>query len=410
MTIANEPYRSPDRDRLLAAVESVSGEIEQGTAAAEERRDLSTSTVAAMREAGLLKYAAPQWVGGFEVDPLTNVEIAEALARVDLSAAWLAVQQSTSGPLTSRVVSDQAFEIVFDGKQPPILCGSIAPLPGAYRPVEGGYLVSGRWPFLSGVSHADWVNVSGTSTEDPQRTISALIPKSAVTKIDNWHVAGMKASGSYDVSLNEQFVPEHMTFEYRLPPVRVRDHEGRRGLFPHAMASAMALGGAQRVLDEVIKQALAKRRPGAADTVSGRAYFQHFVGESEMRLGAARAAFHNLVERMWCLEREEEGYPIEVMTRLTATPAFIYGLACDIATQALRFIGSNAARLENPLQRFHRDLTVLSLHVQHGEQYFESLGQALLGIDIVIPGSTNMLGGSRKTAADGPANPKSAAA
>jgi alkylation response protein AidB-like acyl-CoA dehydrogenase len=395
MTMHNQPFRSPERDELLAAVKSVAGLIDGAAQAAEEQRDLSAATVAAMGKAGLLKYASPRIVGGYEVDPISSAEISEAIARVDLCAAWLAVQQSTSASVFSRVVSDAAFETMFGESQLPILSGSISPLAGAFRAVDGGYLVNGRWSFLSAVRHAQWVTVAGTLADPgdgPTHPIGAVIPKSAIVFEDNWYVAGMLASGSYDISVKQLFVPADMTYAHKVPPTRKRDLEGRRGFPPHMNAVAMGLGAARRVIDEVIKQSLAKVRPGAKEAVAHRPYFQHFLGESEMRLRAARAGFHEIITEMWRLEREEDAFPFELTAQLTASPAFIFSLACDIATRALRFIGSNAARLDNPLQRFHRDLTVMSLHVQNGEQYYETFGQQLLGLDMIVPGGSNMIG------------------
>ncbi len=103
---------------------------------------------------------------------------------------------------------------------------------------------------------------------------------------------------------------------------------------------------------------------------------------------------------MWRLEREDEAFPFELTSQLTAGPAFVFSLGCDIATKALRFIGSNAARLENPLQRFHRDLTVMSLHVQNGDQYYETFAQLLLNLDMVVPGGSNIIGGPAKLEAE----------
>jgi indole-3-acetate monooxygenase len=402
MTAHDQPFRSPEREELLAAVARIAGLLDGAAFEAEQRRDLPPACVTALREAGLLKYAAPRFVGGLEVDPITNSEIAEALSRIDLTAAWLAVQQGTSVSIMSKAAPDAVYEEVFGGTHIPILAGSITPRPGAFRATRGGYIVNGRWPFLSGVSHAEWVTLSGTSAEpgaDPALVIGAAVPKSKIIQEDNWHVAGMKGSGSYDVAAQDLFVPAHRTWEFKLPPTVYRDAGGRRSYPPHMNGCAMALGGAQRVIDEVITQALAKKRPGSTETVAHRPYFQHFIGESELKLRAARAGFYEIVEQLWRLERLGEPFPPELMARLTATPAFVYSLASDLATQALRFIGSSAARLENPLQRYLRDLSVMSLHVQCGEQYLETLGQSMLGLEMIVPGGSNTIGTGARVAA-----------
>src|SRR5699024_9441832 len=78
---------------------------------------------------------------------------------------------------------------------------------------EGGYRISGQWSFSSGIDHSEWVMASSTERtfkegKDPERYFF-LVPRRDYEIIDNWHVAGLKGSGSNGFKIKNAFVPDH---------------------------------------------------------------------------------------------------------------------------------------------------------------------------------------------------------
>ena len=73
------------------------------------------------------------------------------------------------------------------------------------RKVDGGWEVSGRAAWGSGVMHADWVLMSGKAEDGPR---SFLMPIDAVEVLDTWHFAGMAGTGSNDYVARSVFVPD----------------------------------------------------------------------------------------------------------------------------------------------------------------------------------------------------------
>ena len=375
------PTRSPERESLLTAIRGLEPLLLGGALAAEEDRTLPLRCVDAMRDARLFAIAAPVEVGGLEVDPITHLEVIEAVTRIDTSAGWTLMIGAFGSGTIGTLASDSACAAIFGGPRWPIAGSQMAPWAGSFRRVTGGILVSGRWPFASGIRHADFSMVTAMSNEPdgtPPTPIAAVLPTAEVTIHDNWFVSGLKGTGSGDFSLADKFIPEDMTWP--MPPQLRRGGPRFRFKMPQATLAAFALGAARRSLDEIAAQSLAKLRPGNSSAVAARPYFHHTLGEMEIRLSAARAGLFQLVDQMWQLARSGDRIDPELDLRLAAMPAYVHSVALDITSTAFRFAGSGAARLDNVLQRNARDVAVAAQHMQASEQAYEGFGRKLLGL------------------------------
>jgi alkylation response protein AidB-like acyl-CoA dehydrogenase len=91
-----------------------------------------------------------------------------------------------------------------------------APL-GRARRVDGGFVMSGRWPFSSGTDHCEWIFLGGVVTEPDQAGVYGrhfLLPRADYEIVpDSWNVIGLKGSGSKDVVVHEAFIPEYRTVD-----------------------------------------------------------------------------------------------------------------------------------------------------------------------------------------------------
>ena len=195
---------------------------------AEEARMLIRENEQLLHETGLFRFHQPKAFGGMELDFVAVVDIAAELARGCPSTAWnvgnLACHHWILGyydPETQREV--------WDANPDALIASSIALAAGRGRKVEGGFIVSGRWPFSSGVDNSDWnmlaVTVYGDDGKVPIDWRLCLVPKSDYEIIDTWYAMGMEATGSKDIAVTERFVPERRA----LPLQRCRggpDHPG----------------------------------------------------------------------------------------------------------------------------------------------------------------------------------------
>jgi hypothetical protein len=150
--------REEKRQALLAAVEGVRAVVTAGADEAEASATLPAATVAALAAAGLFALKLPAVLGGAEADPVTQCEVIEAVSYLDPSAGWCTMIGATGIALPAAFLREEAIEQIFGGNQVPTAAGALMPS-GQAVPVDGGYRVSGRWAFASGVRHAQWMTV-----------------------------------------------------------------------------------------------------------------------------------------------------------------------------------------------------------------------------------------------------------
>jgi len=383
--------RADLRAALMEAVDGVRDVVAAGADEAETLRTLPAATVAALEDAGLFRLKLPAVLGGVEADPVTHLEVIEALSYVDSSAGWTAMIGSTSIGMLGAFLADDAAEQVFAGERPPRAAAVTMP-GGKAEPVDGGYRLTGRWPFASGVRHAHWVGGAGlveSGGGEPPAYRMFVAPIEAAEVLDTWHVAGLRGTGSCDFTLTDRFIPESFAFDFLNDP-----HRRGGALFhiraPGSMANehaGFALGVARRALDNVTAIAATKRRgyAMARTRLAGRSVFQRMLGECDLRLRAARALLIDVYEQAWqaaCAGRRVEP---RLMAELRANAAFSTAVAADVTTQAFRYAGASALQESSLLQRNLRDINAASQHVTVSDIAYENLGQFLLGFPDADP-------------------------
>jgi len=179
----------------------------------EELRRMPDDTLRDFHEAELFRIHQPKRVGGAELDFVAVVEFGALLARACASSSWNFIN-FLAHHLLLGMFPPQAQDEIW-GESPDTLIASSYVFPaGKAKKVKGGYVISGRWPFSSGVDPSEWNQLAGLAWLDdnapPEQRIF-LLHKSQYKVIDNWFAGGLRGTGSKDVEVLEQFVPEHRT-------------------------------------------------------------------------------------------------------------------------------------------------------------------------------------------------------
>ena len=190
--------REAKRQALLEAVESLRSVFLDGAEEAEARGTLPQATVDAIYETGLFSFKVPQVMGGAEADPMIQLDVIEAASRSESSAGWCLMIGAGSLANLAAFCPDEAIDDLFVGGKAPKTAGVFAPT-GEATPVDGGYRVSGRWAFGSGIRHSEWVSQGATlpvDNPDSTQQIRIVVPPAQVEIHDNWEVVGLRGTGS----------------------------------------------------------------------------------------------------------------------------------------------------------------------------------------------------------------------
>ena len=184
------------RRHLLEAIVRIRPILEADAEASDAGGTLAWPSVVALYQEGLLSLKAPLELGGPEVDPLLYLELIDEISYINPSAGWCTFINSTSTAWKGAFLPDTAVDQIFADGRMPISSGSVIPR-GLATPVDGGWRVSGRWPFASGSGHSSWMSAGFRIVRDgapgPEHMVMA-VRIDDVQFIDNWQVMGLKGT------------------------------------------------------------------------------------------------------------------------------------------------------------------------------------------------------------------------
>ncbi len=351
-----------------------------------ERR-LSQPVVDAMVDADLFRLWTPAAFGGAEMSPRDFVEVVEAASALDGSFGWCLTNANASGQLAAYLPEPvaRAWTSTPDCQ----MSGSTAAL-GTARRTKGGFIVTGRWPFASGIMTARRVNclckIEGEGDPANPVLIFCHFEVGEVTIVDTWHVSGLKGTGSNDFTVTEHFVPESHTHAF------VGAEPGQPGqLYRFPIVSLLTLsvgivplGIAKSAVDAFIATA-DRTRAGTTNPLKDRETIQADLARAEAMRRAGKALILSALTDL------EEALDIGGETLVRARAFFRVALAhsaetCVKAVDMLVACAGAAALFESsPLSRIQRDIHAATKHVAVAPHLFGVGGRIMLGLDPGAP-------------------------
>jgi len=383
---AGDPGEAGRSEKLIAAIRDRRGEFEAAGDRAEELRTLPEDTVATVRSLGLFWLKTPAELGGTPLPPAEFCDVIEELAYTDVSTAWAAMIGAGCCGLAGGWLPGAGAREVFAPDRPlPVLAGQLAPR-GTGQPVEGGYVVTGRWGFSSGLPHADWL-IGAFRPEDPAQAdagagtgfgsmIVFVAPKSDAEVIDTWYVAGLQGTGSLDFRMDGVFVPAEMTYQLGAAAVRGGDLF-RLGMpaFVSNEVPPLCVGLARRALDDMTGLALKTARFPGGPTVSDRAVFHKELGRAETKLKAARLVHREAMADAWATARSGTIPPEGQQHAVTAASVYAVETAAEVVSDLFRYGGGRVLALSSPMQRHLRNALAARQHLALSEEGYEAAGR-----------------------------------
>ena len=349
----------------------------------ERQRRLADDLVSRLRASGVMLAGAPREVGGLELAPDVALRCAEEIARGDASAGWCVSIAATSSLLAAYLPDENRSELFGDPEE--IAAGVWAPR-GKARPVDGGVVVSGRWPYCSGITHAAvfFAGCIVDGGQDPaggKPSVSIIgVPQEELEIVDTWHTLGLRGTGSHDTVADELFVPAARVFSLLDGPVLDRPLY-RFPIFGYFALSigAAALGNARGAMDEFATLATRKVGQGSSRTLAQRSATQAAVAAAESSLRAARAMYYEAIDAAWEAADQEEPVPVERRNDLRLAATHAARTSADVVRAMYDLAGGTAIYDDSPLQRRFRDAHTATAHFQVNAASREVPGRILLG-------------------------------
>jgi alkylation response protein AidB-like acyl-CoA dehydrogenase len=370
---------------LVAAAHSLGPQIARAADRIEAERQLPAELVDGLIDARLFRMLLPAAYGGCELDLPSFARAIEALACADGSVAWCVGQANGLcnyvaylDPAAAASVFSDPHAILANGP-------GEGNRPGRAVACDGGYRVTGRWMFASGIGHATWLIAAChlyPSGSSPASRLM-LVPKSAATLHDVWHVSGLRGTGSHSFSLDDVFVPASHVIHFA--------PEGRKqrgplylftnnGMFGPAFGS-VALGLARASLSAIVDFAAEKVPRGYERSIRESTTVQAAIAQAHARLGAARAYLFNTLDEVWdnVSRNGELRVDQQVAARLASTHATQESAAVVDISYSLA--GSNAIFQDRPFERRFRDMHAVTQQLQGRRAHYEHVGAYLLGLE-----------------------------
>jgi alkylation response protein AidB-like acyl-CoA dehydrogenase len=375
---------------LAGIARSLEPLILQSARALEEGR-VPPSLVDALYDAGVFKAMLPREVGGLEAEPVDWLQMIEELTRINASVGWNAFIQSGVGLTFLDPERFERFRARGGGRL--ILAMNLGRLAGkAYR-VEGGYRVSGRWPFASGSPFATWLggmsvvsDSGGTPVPDasghPQRLL-AIWPADQPRLLDTWDGLGLRGTGSGDFEISDLFVPDEQVNPgfYGAPAYD-------RALFrikemPEVGHGAHALGIASAALESFVDAVNMKPLPGSTRHMAMGHMQAHQIAfaRADVAIRAARALLHETARAAYEDARVHHELALELRVRLREANIFTVRSAKEAVGLIFEMAGSSAVYRGRAIEQAFRDINTAANHTNYVETAYTAIGSYYLTRD-----------------------------
>ncbi|HVF74976.1 MAG TPA: acyl-CoA dehydrogenase family protein [Acidimicrobiales bacterium] len=373
---------------LLAAARGLGPTIRAAAEQTEQQRCLPAEVVQAMTEAGLFGMAVAAARGGPELDPVGQIDVIEEVAFSDGSTGWCLMIGCDTGYWSAWVSDDAADGLWADN---PLGPSAIVLAPGGTGvAVDGGYRVSGRWPFGSGRAHCDVVGAGflvtgadgGFVLGDDGMPVwrIAFVPVAESTTVDTWHTTGLAGTASNDFTLDGVFVAQERTCDLRGTSQRSEPLYAVGNFFLSKMG-AVPLGIARRALEEFVTLAGTKVQMPAMNHLRDEPFVQVSVADADARLGAARAWLRQVTGEVYAAVSTGEQPSLALRGRLRMAVTHAAHTSKDVAGLVYELAGGGAVYKPGIFDRCLRDVTTACQHIVLQRKNTAAFGRALLGLE-----------------------------
>lgn len=386
MTVQEVVTKSVTHDEFVQRAREIVPVLRERARETEKARSVSPEVIAAAKDVGLFSMMVPKSFGGDGLGVGTLCAVLRELSHGDMSSAWaigFLIEHNWMAARFPREGQDAFF-----ADQNFMLAAAPLVPSGTAVKVDGGFEVSGTWRYASAYPNSDGAIVGAMLTDgdlDPEAW-SFYLPSSDLTSLNDWYISGLSGTGSVSITADKAFVPDHFGVAFDVL-FSFGSHEGAHHPERHmrqllivglwAMFASYAMGGAERAV-EMYRERLEtvaygqKRRDQALSRVRWATAHQ--------RVRAIGLLFDELQDRV---DSMPEGLlPLTEGGQILLDALTVIHESKEIIRLVADGAGSSAFSLENPMQRYLRDIDVLANHVASDyDNGMERASRWVLGFD-----------------------------
>ena len=389
------------REEVLARAESLLPVIAERAEDAAAQRRLPDATVRDFHDQGLFRFVQPKRVGGYELDYGMLVDVAAVVARECASSGWnvsnLACHHWMLG-MWPEAAQDEVW-----GKNnetsDSLICASLIFPAGKAGRVDGGYMLSGRWPFCSGIDPSDWIMLGAQVEADgdhPDREPRIfLVRKADFEVIDTWHTSGLEGTGSKDAAREDLFVPDYMT-------VAAEDVKGGPtpgsainpgalfqvpviAPFPYVLSGTL-LGVAEGVYGKYVDGMRARSGNYTGARIAELQNVQIKVAQAGAAIDAARLVMLNDCDLSMEIAATGGAPDLETKAKFRRNGAYSANLCVEAVNTLYQSSGGGGIYTSNPIARAFRDIHAARSHIAFNMDVAgTTFGRIAFGLETDMP-------------------------
>lgn len=352
--------QNEEQQKWLQKLEEVGSSIKQSAKQIDEKQLFPYENIEALRKMGYTKLTLPKKFGGEGFNVYDTILVQEKLASYDGSTALIVgwtllhigeqyenntwskehltswAEKVRDGAIVNRAVSEFAMGSPVRGGKP---------LTTATRDGDG-WRINGRKNYTTGAPILDFFNTSAWIVDEDKLGFF-LIPRGSegVSVEENWNVMSMRGTGSHDLVLNDVYVEADALVE--IPSYKT-------GFKLNAWLltiPATYLGIAQAARDYAVDFATTHSPNSIEGTIADLPNVQSLIGEIDIELAKARFTLYGAAKAAL---NEKTKY--QSINSVNIAKYVVTNAAITVVDKAMRIVGAKSLQLENPLQRYYRDV------------------------------------------------------